>query len=353
MLFDRPIADSHVHIDRPFDEKKLAEMLEEMREVGVCDLAAQSLAAHFKYDIAQNLAVFALKRDCKDITVRAFASLHERDIYSDIPYEKQAEALLDMGADGFKFIQMKPDVRKHIGKGICHESYDKVLSLFEERGTPMTLHTADPDSFWDINRVNPNAVKRGWYYGDGSYLSYNEHYEEVFRMLDKHKRLNITLAHFFFLDENHEEAVRVMEKYPNVRFDLTPHPRMYQSFSKDPELWREFFIKYSDRIIFGTDSNNERESNKRIYQTVYYALTHSEKEFLMPAYYMQDMMKTLDLPEQLVDRITYKNYLSLVGESPAPLNESLIGIAAKRLLSDISGKGNEIIEKWIKEKFNL
>ena len=151
MLFDRPIADSHVHIDRPFDEKKLAEMLEEMREVGVCDLAAQSLAAHFKYDIAQNLAVFALKRDCKDITVRAFASLHERDIYSDIPYEKQAEALLDMGADGFKFIQMKPDVRKHVGKGICHESYDKVLSLFEERGTPMTLHTADPDSFWDAN----------------------------------------------------------------------------------------------------------------------------------------------------------------------------------------------------------
>ncbi len=353
MILERHVVDSHVHIV-PYNEEKLAKMLAEMREVGVCDLTVQSLASHFKYDETQNLAAFVLKRDCKDIALRVFASLHECDTYADIPYEKQAEALLEMGADGFKFIQMKPDVRKHIGKGICHESYDKVLSLFEERGTPVTLHTADPDTFWDINRVHPNAVKRGWFYGDGSFLSYREHYDEVFRMLDKHPRLNIILAHFFFLDENYEEAVRVMEKYPRVRFDLTPHPRMFKSFSANVDLWREFFIKYQDRIIFGTDADNERESNARIYQTVYYSLTHSQKEFPMPAYYKKDTMRTLDLPREVVDKIVYKNFIGLVGEEPAPLKTELLNAAAERMLRDISEKEDkEQAVAWLKKHFDL
>ena len=62
-------------------------------------------------------------------------------------------------------------------------------------------------------------------------------------MLDKFPKLKITFAHFFFLSDNPDEAVRIMEKYPNALFDLTPGGEMFVNFSKDPEYWHDFCLR--------------------------------------------------------------------------------------------------------------
>ena len=347
MTFDKRVVDSHVHIVN--DEPALERMLNEMRLMGINDITIQSLAAHYKYDFTQNIYALALKSRLTDMRVRVFASVHELDELADIPYLEQAQTLLDIGADGFKFIQMKPDVRRRVGKGICHESYDSLFSMLEERRVPVTIHTADPKIFWDPDKVSDSARKQGWFYGDGQHMSYEEHLRELFRMLDKHPRLKAILAHFCFLDEDRDRAAWVLDRYPEVRLDLTPHPAMIRSFSSDVEGWRDFFIKYADRLVFGTDADNVRSRNINIYKTVYYALRYDDDELLMPAYYQQDYMRTMHLPDLVVEKIASGNFLKLVGEEPKPLNSELMMRAAKEILGRVcNSERNALGIKWLK-----
>ena len=164
-------------------------------------------------------------------------------------------------------------------------------------------------------------------------------------MLDKHPRLRVILAHFFFLSNDLAEAERVMKKYPNVSFDLTPGWEMFVGFSKDIPEWRKFFLKYSDRILFGTDSDNEKKFNAEIHLLVRQALTHDESEFMMSCY-REELIRGLHLPSDVTDKICYKNYERFFGE-PKAVNTDLVKTCAARLLRDLGDSDTADI-KWLK-----
>ncbi|MBR4884676.1 MAG: amidohydrolase family protein, partial [Lentisphaeria bacterium] len=211
-------------------------------------------------------------------------------------------------------LDMKPDFRKRLGKGLNHPSYDRMFSLLEERQVPVLIHSGDPETFWDPDKVTEYQKKAGWFYGDGSFLKCEEIYAEVFAMLDKHPRLQVTLAHFFFLSAKPEEAVRVMETYPGVRFDLTPGGEMYLGFSQDIDFWHDFFIRYRDRILFGTDANTHKGSrNASLNAFVQSALTHDKSEFTADCYGPMTI-RGLALDADTTDRILYGNFAAFVGE---------------------------------------
>ena len=349
MIFNKPIVDSHVHIETR-DSERTEKMLLEMKEIGVKEIAALSIVCSPDYGIEQNLLVLKWKRDSRDVKVRAFGCFHEVDSYAELPYEKQAEALLDMGCDGIKFLQMKPNYRRIIGKGVCDPSYDKALSMLEERGVPTVFHVADPFEFWDITKMSESYIARGWFYGDGRHMPYEDYYTEVFSMLSKHPRLKVSLAHFFFLANDIDKARRILEKYPNVSYDITPHPRMYTEFSENIDAWRDFFIEYQDRIIYGTDSQDERERNINIHKTAYYSLTKSRDEFPMPAYYKDKCIRGLELPESVVDKICEHNFHAFLNNKDVPLNEELIDRAARHLLRKIeSDESRAESAAWLRE----
>ena len=345
----KKINDIHVHLDM-INKDDITEYITNLCIDGASKLALQSLVASPKREIVDNLVALRTKLEFKKMPLYVFGSLHECDVYKDVPYEQQVEKLLSLGCDGIKFLQMKPDLRKTVGKGIDHESYDKALSILEERGIPVLIHCADPETFWDITKMTPNQIARGWFYGDGTYLTKKEHYAEVFRMLDKHPRLKVILAHFFFLSGEKEEAVRVMETYPNVSFDLTPGWEMYLGFSRDVEFWREFFIKYQNRIYFGTDSSGKKptETCAELYELVYTALTHDKSEYPMPVW-PQNTVRGLDLPEDAVDNITHKNFDRLLGEPRCVCRDALLS-ETERMLAEIKDLPSyEASANWLRE----
>ena len=342
------IADGHVHLENvvlgAFDSPK--RILDVIYSKGVSDA---SLLAYMPFcDIVSNLRVLYWKEAYKKIELRAFGSFHEADIYKDIPYEKQYEVLMELGCDGVKFIQMKPDRRKAIGKGLDDKSYDRVLSAMEERSTPAMIHSGDPETFWDINFATEDMIKRGWFYGDGSYLTSDAIYAEVYRMLKKHPKLKATFAHFFFLSNKIDEAVRVLESFENVNFDLTPGWEMYLGFSKNIDEWQKFFEKYADRIMFGTDINDKKNGHPELYDLVYGALTHDKSEFEMPIY--KHKIKGLDLNEGTLKKICYENYLRFVGESKKSVNVEYMTQIAEMVLGDIYEKEEmQAPYEWIKQ----
>lgn len=332
------LADAHVHIDRG-DGKSVRYMLDTLRDIGITDLSLLSICASPKHDITNNVSVLRWKREYTDVNIRAFGSFHEVDRYASIPYLEQTERLLALGCDGIKFLHMKPDLRKLLGKGINHPDYDPALSLMEELGTPVLIHSGDPETFWDASKISPAHVARGWFYGDGTYPSYLEIYGEDFAMLDKHPRLNVVFAHFFFLSNRIDEAKRIMEKYPNVKFDLTPGGEMYLGFSKDIDSWHDFFETYSDRILYGTDSNDEKSHNPKIHELVRSALTHDRTEFPMPGY-GDSVIRGLDLSSAALENIRYKNYERYVGTEPKPVNQNALLDCVERMLCDLRTEEN-------------
>ena len=248
-------ADVHIHLS-DFDFGKTYETLETVRAQGVTDVALQALGYR---SVAYNLAMLYWKIRYTKMRVKVFGAMHLCDRYANVPFEEQAEKLIGLGVDGIKLIDMCPDIRQVTGKGVNDVKYDKMLSLLEKKGIPVLLHSADPETFWD----KPDGA-----YCDGTFLSKQELYDETFEMLEKHPDLKIVLAHFFFLSDFPEEAAKVLDKYSNVCFDLTPGCEMYPNFSKRRDVWREFFIKYSDRILFGTDTNSNAGISPFLYHTL-------------------------------------------------------------------------------------
>ena len=347
----KPFADGHIHF-YDYNYEAAVDCLESLEKLGVTDTAVCSLCAYPSGGPAQNLFALYVKSKYEGpVRLRAFGSLHELDIYKSVDYEKQLDELISMGCDGMKFIHMKPNARKAIGKGLNDPSYDRVLSAMEERGTPMVIHSGDPAIFWDKDKVYPSAIAHGWFYGDGSFMPYDEYYKEDYEMLDKHPKLNVTFAHFFFLGDNYDEAVRVMETYPNVKFDLTPAWEVYVDFAANIDKWHGFFEKYSARILFGTDSSDRRncESTGRIFDLVYGTLTHDKSEFPHSSCGGR-MIRGLDVSASTLDKITYGNFARYVGEKILPVDTGKLYSYAERMLSELSeDSDNEASIKWLRE----
>ena len=353
-------ADCHIHIGDHLElnDARARKMFDLMADIGLTD---GSLLAYGPSDIdpisgknyrhiVQNHYVLYHKHTYDRIKLRAFGWIYDADeLYRNIPAEHQLERLYELGCDGVKFINMKPNYRKHIGMGINNTYYDKALSMMEERGTPVLIHSGDPEHFWDIEKATPEHLARGWCYGDGTYHTLDQLYDECYEMLDKHPKLNVTFAHFFFISNRIDDARRIMEKYPNVKFDLTPNTYMYRDFSEKIDEWRDFFIEYQDRILFGTDSADRKPYNDALHNEVYRALIHDRSEFEIGIYY-KPIVRGLELPESVVDKICYGNYAKFAGESTVPVNTELLVETAERIISDVKDEpacAGEV--KWLSE----
>ena len=89
---------------------------------------------------------------------------------------------------------------------------------------------------------------------DGIVLKYGKfNYDELDRMMSKFPKLKVTFAHFNFITGHVDMAAEFLDKWENVYYDLTPNQFMFLDFQKKPDEWKDFFIKYQDRIIYGTD----------------------------------------------------------------------------------------------------
>lgn len=319
----RKIADSHIHI-RLCKDDEITKMLDDMASVGVTATCIQPLPYR---GAAENLAGLYHKMTYKDMDVYAFGGLHSTDRYAAIAPEVQAKALIELGCDGFKIMSC-PQHRAFFKHGFNDERYEKMWQYFEEQGTPITMHVNDPEEFWQPN---------GEFYGKGYGLK-PLLYDEIFEVLDKHPNLKISFAHFFFLSNCPFEAERVMQKYPNVYFDLTPGVEMYYNFDNNLEYWREFFTKYSHRILFGTDCNTYKAyTNKELVLLVYRKLTESTDYFTQVCYDKDFTVRGLDLPADVVERICYTNFFEFVGKKK-PVNTDKYFEYCEKIIADIKAE---------------
>lgn len=342
----RRIIDGHVHFPHFSFGKDLMSIMdaagiEKMAVVCTPDEKRLSLvpdAMHLKAHFPEGVYVFggldiSPLYMAPDVAGEAFAH------YVDV--------LREMGADGIKMIEGKAMIRKQLPiPDFDDPVYAPYWEKMAETQTPLIFHVNDPEEFWDPDRVPGWAREMGWFYGDGSYIDNEDQYRQVLKVLDRHPDLNVTFAHFFFLSAQLERLAEYLERYPGMHVDLTPGIEMYHNFAKQPQKTRDFFLKYQDRILYGTDIGaralladfeggiQQEESLARVEVVRGFLekdgpFTLQHEGFLFGG--KEAVFHGVDLPEEVLDKIYTQNFIDFAGKSPKPLNPEAIVEECQRL----------------------
>jgi predicted TIM-barrel fold metal-dependent hydrolase len=77
-------------------------------------------------------------------------------------------------------------------------------------------------------------------------------HDSLYRLIEGHPRTNFITAHVGCYPENLGFVSQMMDRYPNFYTDISAR---IAELGRAPYSARTWFIKYADRILFGTDSH--------------------------------------------------------------------------------------------------
>ncbi len=324
MKYNHSVIDGHYHILEGWhnhagqDFVQSAKAYLASRGFESLNICAVPYLAEYRTDVSNNI----LAALCKLRVPGTYA--HGGLIYSDdhtpaCDPAEQYRDLMEIGFDGVKMLETKPTEIRRLGRAMDEELFEGWFNAIEKDGTHIVWHAADPAHFWIREYVSQEFVDRGWFYGDGTYPSKEEIYRQVLAVLERHPALKATFAHFFFMGDEPQRLEEIFAKYPNVNVDITPGWEMYAAFARDPGYWRGFFVKYADRIGFGTDSGDESCGDPGIPDIVYRFLTTTDEQEIWGIRF-----PGIALDDSSLDRILRGNFIRRVGRTPRPVNREAL-----------------------------
>ena len=338
-LEKRKIIDGHVHYAHYSYQDSLMAIMD---EAGIEKLAAVCTPDEAKLSLVPDAL---LLKAAYPERVYVFGGLDISPLFisPDIAGEAFAhyvDVLLGMGVDGIKMIEGKVQMRKMLPiPDFDAPVYAPYWEKMAEIQTPLTFHVNDPEEFWDAEKVPDWAREMGWFYGDGTYINNEVQYTQVLNVLERYPNLNVTFAHFFFLSAQLDRLAGYFDRFPNMHVDLTPGIEMYFNFASDPDRARAFFIKYQDRILYGTDIGARallRDRNAGIEQEESLARIEVVRKFLETEGPFQlshqgflfggkeAVFQGIHLPEEVLEKIYFKNFERFAGVKPHPLHPKAI-----------------------------
>jgi len=131
---------------------------------------------------------------------------------------------------------------------------------------------------------------------------------------------------------------------------------MYYNFSAAPETTREFFLKYQDRIVYGTDIGAKallvtpeegiELGESRTRATLVRTFLETEGEFWLPENgflfgQRETPLRGIDLPRPALEHIYFKNFERMAGVRPRELDPAAIVAECERLIMMLGALGAE------------
>ena len=247
------VIDSHAHVVD--SGKPVLQMMQELNEgfrlAGFDAMCYAVNTCEGFHAIHRNLLAFIYKFLYPDQGY-VFASLDYHlpgSNTSEWDFRLQAERLIEIGADGFKMYEGKPNARKVCGNiPLTSQRYAGFYDLLEKRGIPLALHIADPPEFWEKDKASASQVASDWFFADVTYSTWQEIYDECIAVIANNPKLRIILPQFGFLRSDQVEEL--MYRFPNLYID-TNSGGTFDHFGSEAEAFARIVAKCPDRIIFG------------------------------------------------------------------------------------------------------
>lgn len=307
-----PVIDIHNHLGggkERLTEQVVNRYLTEMNEAGV--RCVVNLDGGWGDRLKQTLAALDEKHPGRFLTYALinFDGLDDKDWGE--REAKRLEESFKAGAKGLKF-------HKSLGLSCRYQDgtvmpvddakLDPVWEMCAKHQRPVVIHVADPAAFftpldkynerWHELNKNP-----GWLFFGDKFPKREAILDQLHRVIAKHPKTTFVNTHF---GNNAEDLASVGEKldqYPNMYVDIDAR---ISELGRQPYTTRKFFLKYQDRILFGTDTTPRREAFR-----IYYRFLETEDEYFdcSASHHLQGFWNIygINLPPEVLEKVYYKN----------------------------------------------
>ena len=220
--------------------------------------------------------------------------------------------LKERGISGLKFFkQFGLGFRNPDGSLIKIDDprWDPIWQACGELGLPVIIHTADPAAFFQpIDEKNERWEELhrhpDWSFYGPQWPSREELHEARNRVIARHPNTTFIAAHFGNDAEDLTQLSGWLDKYPNLQIEFASR---ISELGRQPYTARAFFLKYADRIMFGTDGPRPRERLLpywRFLETFDEYFAYAENPF--PPQGLWNIYG-IGLPDDVLKRVYYEN----------------------------------------------
>lgn len=224
---------------------------------------------------------------------------------------KRLEESFRAGAKGLKFHKsLGLGIRDPEGKLIPVDD-PRLAPIFATCGKhrrPVMIHTADPAAFFTpLDRYNERWHELNehpnWLFFGEKFPPREELLRQFIAVVAAHSGTTFIGAHFGNNVEDLATVGQWLDRYPNLNVDLDAR---ISELGRQPYTARKFFLKYQDRILFGTDTTPKREAFR-----IYYRFLETEDEYFdcAESHHLQGFWRIygIHLPREVLEKVYVKN----------------------------------------------
>ena len=307
-----PVIDVHNHLGggkATLTPERVQRYLTEMDAAGV--RAAVNLDGGWGERLAETLAALDNAHPGRFLTYALidFSGIDEPG-WSDRE-SARLRASFEAGAKGLKF-------HKTLGLGVRYKDgrfmpvddpkLDPIWEVCAAYKRPVEIHTGDPGAFFTpldqfTERWHELNRHPEWLFYGKDFPKRSDLHAQRIRAIARHPNTTFICAHMANDGEDLAEVGRWLDAYPNMYVDIDAR---ISELGRQPYSARRFFLKYQDRIMFGTDT----APNRAAYQ-IYYRFLETDDEYFDPAggHHRQGfwMIYGVFLPRDVLEKLYFKN----------------------------------------------
>ena len=314
--------DAHVHLETSDDS--FVEIIQEnnMKMITLVTRSVPQAEIDQEFEYARDLHV-------KHPDVIGFATTFTMDGFGEPDWEEKTINWLRKSFDeGAIALKLWKDIGMTFREAdssfimIDDPRFDPILDFVESEGKTFVNHNGEPKNCWlpldemtvkgDFNYFTNHPQYHMYLYPE--YPSYDTLNAARDRMLEKHPNLRYVGCHLGSLEWNVDELAKTLDRFPNMTVDMAE--RIVHFKAQERDKVRDFFIKYQDRLLYGTDIgfkiNGSDGASKEWIQGVMENIWLSDWEYFTTDKMLVQNQKLknyqgLKLPKSVLKKIYYEN----------------------------------------------
>jgi len=229
----------------------------------------------------------------------------------------QLDDAVARGARGLKQLKdLGLNIHDKTGKLVAVDD-PRLDPIWEECGRlsiPVAIHVTDPEAFFhpvdnSNERYEELTEHPDWSFYGPQFPSKESTLAARDRMFAKHPHTTFVALHMANWPENLDYVSHLLDTLPNVMVEFGAREA---ELGRQPRHAREFFLKYQDRIMFGTDNGMD----EAMYRNHFRWLETGDEYFDYWGYPGQGRWKIygMELPDGVLEKIYHKNAERMFGQ---------------------------------------
>jgi predicted TIM-barrel fold metal-dependent hydrolase len=318
-----PVIDIHNHLGGgklTLTAERVEKYLIEMNEAGVRSVV--NLDGGWDERLTETLAALDVAHPGRFFT---FALVNFAGIDDDDWTDREVarlEAGFAAGAKGLK-IDKRLGLRWKYKDGkvmpVDDPKLDRIWATCGKHKKPVVIHVSDPAAFFTpLDRFNERWHELNdhsdWLFFGEQFPRREDILDQLHRVIGRHPETTFVNTHFGNNAEDLAAVGEQLDKYPNMVVDFDAR---ISELGRAPYSTRRFFIKYQDRVLFGTDTTPRRDAFR-----IYYRFLETDDEYFdsAPSHHRQGfwMIYGIFLPDEVLEKIYFKNAERVLGLAGNP-----------------------------------